>query len=64
MNSVNEKMIQETINRLHNQKLKHVERKKRKEKELIDTLRYIRSLSGKLRHFPIKPIESSDGNYI
>ena len=57
-------MIQKSINRLHNQKIKHVERKKRKEKELIDTLRYIRSLSGKLRLFPIKPIESSDGNYI
>ena len=57
-------MIQKSINRWHNHKIKHVERKKRKEKELIDTLSYIRSLSGKLRHFPIKPVESSDGNYI
>lgn len=57
-------MIQKSINRWHNHKIKHVERKKRKEKELIDSLSYIRSLSGKLRHFPIKPVESSDGNYI
>ena len=39
-------------------------KKKKKQKELIDTLSYIRSLSSKLRHFPIKPGESSDGNYI
>ena len=57
-------MIQKSINRLNNQKIKHVERKKRKEKELKDTLSFIRSLSRKLRHFPIKPVESFDGNYI
>ena len=48
---------------MHDQTTKHIERKKGKEEEAIDHLKYIRNYLSDKQHIAIKNVNNSDATY-